>query len=90
MTHEADIVRAHPVLGRSISLNNGYRCCRCAAYCDGEDSVPLILWSEDGRSAWVYCRRCEGSILGWLLKAHRPQPGPAAVLPLHVKQDGCQ
>lgn len=51
-----------PSLGRSAKNGATDTCSKCG-HSIPEEHVPLIAWNEGGDLMWVYCEKCEGSLL---------------------------
>jgi hypothetical protein len=77
----------HPILGDDREPSEApRRCSRCQLRIPDE-RVPLILWSESGELAWVYCATCEPLMLATLMRKRRPgRPAPGD-RPVRVKSN---
>jgi len=64
-----NVPRVSPILG--ISRSDTDACSKCGHEIPDE-AVPLILWSKDGNSMWVYCKKCEGMMIRRLIRKVAP------------------
>lgn len=60
-----DIREVDAQLGISVMRGRTDTCSKCG-HSIAEDHVPLILWSNDGNTMWVYCEACDAGIFALL------------------------
>jgi hypothetical protein len=54
----------HPTLGFDRQVSDQPHLCSMCCEAIDEESVPLMLFSETGELAWIYCDDCAGPIMG--------------------------